>query len=71
MLHHYAREAAKETTYPCEVLLEDVKKLDFEGNKLDTVVPMLSMCSYPHPEFVLEQMAKWFKPGWQVLFVRT
>ncbi|WP_226658764.1 class I SAM-dependent methyltransferase [Pseudalkalibacillus hwajinpoensis] len=69
MLHHYAREAAKETTYPCAVLLKDVEKLDFEGNKLDTVVPMLSMCSYSHPDFVLEQMAKWCKPGGQVLLL--
>ncbi|MCA0172528.1 class I SAM-dependent methyltransferase [Bacillus sp. RAR_GA_16] len=63
----YAREAAKETTFPCDVLLEDVEKIDFEENKFDTVVSTLSMCSYPHPEFVLEQMAKWCKPGGQVL----
>lgn len=63
----YAKEAAKETTYPCTVFLDDVEKLNFEENTFDTVVSTLSMCSYPHPAFVLEQMAKWCKPGGQVL----
>lgn len=63
----YAREAAKETTYPCTVLHNDVEKLEFEENTFDTVVSTLSMCSYPHPAYVLEQMAKWCKPGGQVL----
>ncbi|WP_273849909.1 class I SAM-dependent methyltransferase [Guptibacillus spartinae] len=63
----YAREAAKEMTFPCEVLLENVEKLDFEENRFHTVVSTLSMCSYPQPGFVLEQMVKWCKPGGQVL----
>ena len=65
----YAREAAKETTYPCDVLLEDVEELNFEENKFNTVVSTLSMCSYPHPEFVLDQMAKRCRPGGQVLLL--
>ncbi|WP_166001136.1 class I SAM-dependent methyltransferase [Bacillus sp. Cs-700] len=63
----YAREAAKETTYPCTVLHKNVEQLEFEENTFDTVVSTLSMCSYPHPAFVLEKMAKWCKPGGQVL----
>ena len=63
----YAREAAKETTYPCTVLHKDVEKLEFEKDTFDTVVSTLSMCSYPNPAFVLEKMAEWCKPGGQIL----
>ncbi|MDO6654286.1 class I SAM-dependent methyltransferase [Anaerobacillus sp. 1_MG-2023] len=63
----YAREAAKETRYPCMIIEEDVEVVGFKENSFDTVVSTLSMCSYPHPNVVLEQMAKWCKPGGQVL----
>ncbi|WP_371018403.1 class I SAM-dependent methyltransferase [Pseudalkalibacillus sp. JSM 102089] len=63
----YAREAAKETRYPCTIIEEDVEVVVFKENSFDTVVSTLSMCSYPHPNVVLEQMAKWCKPGGQVL----
>ena len=63
----YAKAAAEEVSYECTIIEEDVEKLVFESNQFDTVVSTLSMCSYPHPEFVLEQMARWCKPGGQIL----
>ncbi len=63
----YAKAAAEEVSYKCTIIQEDVEKLAFETNQFDTVVSTLSMCSYPHPEFVLEQMARWCKPGGQIL----
>ncbi|MDP4550564.1 class I SAM-dependent methyltransferase [Alkalihalobacillus macyae] len=63
----YAKEAAKEVSYDCTVIQEDVEKLVFRENQFDTIVSTLSMCSYPHPDFVLEQMGQWCKPGGQIL----
>ena len=63
----YAKAAANEVPYKCTIIEEDVEKLTFEADQFDTVVSTLSMCSYPHPEFVLDQMATWCKPGGQIL----
>lgn len=63
----YAKEAAREVSYDCTVMHEDVEKLVFQENQFDTIVSTLSMCSYPNPEFVLEQMGKWCKPNGQIL----
>lgn len=65
---HYAREAADEVEIDCKVIHEDVEKAAFD-RQFDTVVSTLSLCSYPQPEYVLEQMSKWCKPGGQVLLL--
>ncbi len=63
----YAKAAVHEVPYKCTIIKEDVEKLIFEANQFDTVVSTLSMCSYPHPDYVLDQMARWCKPGGQIL----
>lgn len=51
------------------LVLGDAEKMEFADASFDTVVSTLAMCSYPHPDLAVREMARVCKPEGRLLFL--
>ncbi|MFZ0370181.1 MAG: class I SAM-dependent methyltransferase, partial [Halobacillus sp.] len=64
-----AKGVAAEQNLKVDFMVENVEELDLPACSFDTVVSTLSMCSYPHPEKVLEKLGTLCKEDGQILLL--
>ncbi|MEH7383632.1 class I SAM-dependent methyltransferase [Bacillus sp. JJ1533] len=62
-----AKRVAMEQAREVDFLLGNVEEIDLPEKAYDTVISTLSLCSYPHPEIVLQRMASWCKEDGKIL----
>ncbi|MFT4413700.1 class I SAM-dependent methyltransferase [Fredinandcohnia humi] len=62
-----AKLVASEQSRQVDFHIGNVEEIDFPEKSFDTVISTLSLCSYPHPEKVLQKLSSWCKEDGQVL----
>jgi ubiquinone/menaquinone biosynthesis C-methylase UbiE len=64
-----ARERATELGIAATLVEGDAEALPFDDNTFDAVVCALSLCTIPHPQRAIAQMARVLKPGGSLLLL--
>jgi ubiquinone/menaquinone biosynthesis C-methylase UbiE len=64
-----ARERATELNIAATLIEGDAESLPFDDNAFDTVVCALSLCTIPHPQRAITEMARVLKPGGSLLLL--
>lgn len=64
-----AREAARRTTIPFDLIEDSAEAIPLDNRSIDTVVTTWTMCSIPDVQRALGEMRRILKPGGRLLFV--
>ena len=64
-----AREAARRTSVPLELIENSAEAIPLYNRSIDTVVTTWTMCSIPDVQRALGEMRRVLKPGGRLLFV--
>jgi ubiquinone/menaquinone biosynthesis C-methylase UbiE len=64
-----AREAARRTSIPLELIEHSAEAIPLYNRSVDTVVTTWTMCSIPDAQRALGEMRRILKPGGRLLFV--
>lgn len=64
-----AREAARRTAIPLDLIEDSAEAIPLDNGSIDTVVTTWTMCSIPDAQRALGEMRRILKPGGRLLFV--
>lgn len=64
-----AREAARQTAIPLELIENSAEAIPLYNRSIDTIVTTWTMCSIPDVQRALGEMRRVLKPGGRLLFV--
>lgn len=64
-----AREAARQTAIPLELIENSAEAIPLYNRSIDTIVTTWTMCSIPDVQRALGEMRRILKPGGRLLFV--
>jgi ubiquinone/menaquinone biosynthesis C-methylase UbiE len=68
-LFDLARERVGIVSFPVTFIQAGAEKIPLDDHSVDTVVSTWSLCSIPHPEQALAEVARVLRPGGRFLFV--
>lgn len=67
-LWRMASRAVRDAPFPVELVLGRGEEIPLPGGRFDTAVMTFTLCSLPHPERGLGEIARVLKPGGRLLF---